>query len=394
MFLSKIFYFLKGYVIIEIDGTHRERFINSCINMGMQLRDISGGRAVMRRSDFLRIRPAARKAGVNVRVVKKCGLYHECVKNGGWFMLLSAAVFCLIFIISAQYVWSLSIEGCDEETAAEVAAVAESFGLREGVRKGALPDGNTMRDELIYNIDGINWAWVYLEGTHARIEVSENIPAPKIEDDNTPCNVTACREGLLRHVSAKGGRAVLDEGMHVEPGDIVISGAMPGGELTAPYEVAAKGDVFAETVHEKSCEYPLYKSYTRDTGEEFTRYGIRLFEVEIPLHGGNPPDFEEYRVEVKTPPLGICSYRYIGTQTVTEQLSYDTAVHEAREVLYERIAAELAPGSSRIDERVTVQNISKDRIKVTLTMSFIENIGVKTPVEQWQMEELTDDKTD
>ena len=390
MFLLKIFYFLKGYVIIEIEDGNFARFINICTARGIRLWNITGRRASVWDSDFKRLRPVAKEAGVRIKIVKKCGFYRKYIRRGGWFAFVCVAVFALFFLISAQYVWDISVEGCNENTAQLVYEQAERIGLHQGVRKSRLPDGNTMRDEILYNVDGINWVWVYLEGTHARIAVSENIPAPVIEDNSTPCNISARRDGILSFVSAKGGRAVLSKGDHVEAGDVVISGAMPGGERVPPYETAAEGEVYAQTVHTKSCEYPLYKAYTSDTGAELTRYSVRLFELELPLWSTKKLDFEEYRTETDTPPAGICSYRYIETETVREPISADTAVYEAKEILYEQIVKELAPGSSKLDERVVSEKISNDTVRVTLTMSFIENIGVKTPIESWQTEELNE----
>lgn len=390
MFLLKIFYFLKGYVIIEIENGNFARFVNICTARGIRLWNISRGRASVWESDFKKIRPAARKAGVRIKIKKKCGFCRRYFSRGGWFAFACAAVFALLLLISTQYVWDITVEGCDEETARLVYGQAERIGLCRGVRKSSLPEGNVMRDEILYNVDGINWVWVYLEGTHARIAVSEDIPAPVLEDDTTPCNISARCDGILSFVSAKGGRAVLSKGDRVSAGDIVISGAMPGGERVPPYETAAEGEVYAQTVHTKSCDYPLYKTYTNDTGTELTRYSVRLFELELPLWSAKQLDFEEYRTEVNTPPAGICSYRYIETETVREPISVDTAVYEATEILYEQIAKELAPGSSKLDERVISEKISDNTIRVTLSMSFTENIGVKTPIESWQIEELNE----
>ena len=72
--------------------------------------------------------------------------------------------------------------------------------------------------------------------------------------------------------------------------------------------------------------------------------------------------------------------KYIETETEREQLPEDTAVREAQDALEEKIAAELLPGSRKTDERVTAERVSDESIKVTLSMSFIENIGRAAPI--------------
>lgn len=394
MFLLKIFYFLKGYVIIDIIDGECAKLVNMCAEKGIYIRNITPCRVTVRKCDLERLLKEAKRAGIAVLVAEKRGFSEKYLSGLGWFTLLCALMFTLFFVMSAQYVWELEINGCDEAKAAEVAEALAGEGLRVGVRKSSLPDGNTLRDSVIYSVDGINWAWVYLDGTLARVEVAENIPAPAVDTSGEPCNVSAAREGILTFISAKHGRTVMNEGDKVSPGDIVISGAMPGGEKNPPYSVAAEGEVYAETVHNESCFYPLTKTYTRDTGEELILTGIRLFELELPLTHVKSIPFDEYRVEANTPPAGICSYRYIATETYAEQIPIETAEAEAKELMYERISAKLAPGSRRTGERITTTRVSEDMIKVTLTMSFIENIGQQTPIELWQTEELTNDETD
>ncbi len=394
MFFLKFFYFLKGYVIIEVSGGDFARFVNICAARRIRLWNIGTGKVSVWERDFAKLRPVARKCGVKIHIAEKRSIKRGSLKNGGWFIFICAVLFLILMFISSQYVWSIEVIGCDAEKAAEVLYQAQQFGLCQGVKKSSLPDGNHMRDGIIYKVDGINWAWVYLDGTHARIEVSEDIPAPQMYNAGDACNITAVREGILTTVSAKSGRKMFAVGDRVDKGDIIISGAMPGGELTDAYTVGASGEVFAETVHTESCEYPLTKTYTYDTGSVDTVYWLRIFDLKIPLGFWQAPDFDEYRVERYTPPAGICYIKYIETESYTEPIPQETAVYEAKEALYEKIASSLQPGTSRTGEHMEYEVISPEKIKVTLTMSFIENIGVKTPIEQWQMEELADDKTD
>ena len=71
MFFIKLIYFLKGYVIIKVEGFFIERFINICIRRGIALKKITrtGNNTASMQvsfSDFKRIRPVARKADVRI----------------------------------------------------------------------------------------------------------------------------------------------------------------------------------------------------------------------------------------------------------------------------------------------------------------------------------------
>lgn len=380
MFLLKIFYFLKGYAIISIKGTGAARFVNILRARGVPVWNADVGHASVFARDLDAAAGAAKKAGVQVEVLRLCSLRDVFFRRSGWVFALCAAIFMLFWAISAGYVWSIETEGADADTAAQVLAAAERFGLRVGARKRDLPDGDGMRDGIIYNVDGVAWAWVYLEGTHARICVMEKTAPPVIVSDTEPCSIVAAHDGILYFVSAKSGRALMSKGDRVSAGEVVISGEMPEGEKSPAWRTRASGEVYAETVHTASCEYPLYRTKTRDTGRSVTRRWLRLFELELPLYVKAAPGFSEYRTELSTPPAGICSVKYIETETEREQLPEDTAVREAQDALEEKIAAELLPGSRKTDERVTAERVSDESIKVTLSMSFIENIGRAAPI--------------
>lgn len=394
MFLLKIFYFLKGYVIISISDGKGAELLNLSSEYGLHIRNVTAGCAYIQKSELERLLLLAKSNGIVAEKVGEVSFYSKYLKNCGWFLFLGMFVVTVLFILSSAYVWEIEINGCNDDTASEITAILEEQGLRVGVLKSSLPSGNQLRDSIIYNVDGVTWAWVYLDGTLARVEVSQAEPPPFIDDSDAPCNITAAADGIIISVSAKNGRALLGKGDKVSKGDIIISGAMPGGTLFPPYAIKAEGDVYAETVRTESCIVPLYKTYTEDTGDSRTIYSIRLFSLEIPLGSLRHIPFEEYRTEPDIKPLGVCKYRYIETASITEQIPTELASDEAREAMYEKIAKSLAPGSSKTDERLVVRQLTEDSIKVTLSMTFRENIGVRTPVELWQTEELKNDQTD
>lgn len=392
MFLLKIFYFLKGYVIINILDSEGAKLLNILSENNVHIWNVTATRAYVSKGDFKRISELARKNAIAIECEKEISFYESYLKNCGWFLMFSLTLVTVLFFLSSLYVWDIEVNGCDEDIAAEVMTILEEQGLYKGVLKSSLPDGNTLRDSIIYNIDGVNWAWVYLDGTLARVEVSVGVPPPDMDFDNSHCNISAARDGIILSVSAKNGRALLTKGDRVSAGDIVISGAMPGGVLYPPYTTRAEGEVYAETVHTDSRIVPLYKTYTKDTGDSYTLYTLRLFSLEFPL-GRTKVPFDEYRTEADITPIGICKYRYTETTSYKEQIPSELAADEAREAMYEKIAKTIAHGSSKTDERMVVEQITEDSIKVTLAMTFRENIGVRTPIELWQTEELKNDET-
>ena len=75
---KKIFKFITGYVIIEITGKNKEKFISMCLHNFMRIDNIvpegDGFLLRMEIRDFLRIPRLVYKCGVRVRIISKHGL--------------------------------------------------------------------------------------------------------------------------------------------------------------------------------------------------------------------------------------------------------------------------------------------------------------------------------
>ena len=82
--LKKIFKFVKGYVIIEITGKNKERFINMCLHNNLGIYDIlpSGDGIIMKAdcADFFLMRRLVRKCRTRVRIVSKHGLRRHLLR--------------------------------------------------------------------------------------------------------------------------------------------------------------------------------------------------------------------------------------------------------------------------------------------------------------------------
>ena len=119
MFLLKIFYFLKGYAIISIKGTGAARFVNILHARGVPVWNADAGHASVFARDLDAAAGAAKKAGVQVEVLRLCSLRDVFFRRSGWVFALCAAIFMLFWAISAGYVWSIETEGADADTAAQ-----------------------------------------------------------------------------------------------------------------------------------------------------------------------------------------------------------------------------------------------------------------------------------
>lgn len=395
MFLNNIFQFWKGYVILYLNGFYMERFINICMRRCIRLWGIArtgktNGIVCMSIGDFRNIRPVAYKTKTAVRIKKKCGLPILLHRYRRRYVLAAGLAALVAFIaVMSQFIWSIDVVGADHSDPAQIMAAAEKAGVRIGVFKGALKSGQEMKDIILNNTTDISWAWVYIKGTKAVVEVKESILPPAVIDKSQPCDVVAARDALIRKVTVKNGKSAVQPGDAVLAGDVIIAGTLEFEN--SPYKlVHAMGTAEASTWHEKTGEYKLYYETRVPTGNQKTYHTLRLFSKNVHLFFKNRIPYAEYDTIENSRELQLGKDRFLGIgldsvtykemETHREPISYETAVELARRDLEEQIAKELLPGADKVAEHIKDEKIDDETIRVTLTMEFVEQIGVENPI--------------
>lgn len=78
MLFIRILNYIKGYLIITINGVFAERFINICVHRNILIWDVSrkngGFMAKMATKDFYKVRDIARITNSKVRIKRRQGL--------------------------------------------------------------------------------------------------------------------------------------------------------------------------------------------------------------------------------------------------------------------------------------------------------------------------------
>lgn len=411
--LNKFFKFLRGYVIIAIYGSGAERFINICLRRGIQLwgtRPIDGGvELCIYMRDFFRIRPVVKKSKVTVHIKEKSGLRHFIKMHRSRYMLLVGMVMCIaLFAVSTRFIWVVEINGVEQSDIESIISTLDRLGVKSGARKSRLPEGFDIKSEIINNTDNVAWAWVYIEGAKARVEIYEKTLPPTLIDRSAPCDIVAACDGVIGYIVVKNGEETVKAGDAVSAGDVIVSGKVAAYKEGKPEEyiyVHSMAQVQAYTSHTRSGDYKLYYESRIPTGKSKTHFSIELFGKLFHMPAGKIK-YGDYSVTKKRRELcipffgytgiAVSSEKYIEESVNKEQLSMETALEFAKNDLEEKIAKELTLGSQLRDEQIEYIKKDNETINVTLKMDFIENIAVEQPLalEKDEGEEIFDKQTD
>lgn len=393
MFLIKIFHFLKGYVILSVWGQNKERFLDAAIKKGVKpaFVKIQDNRLIIKITinDFFAlksVKPAAR-----VHIEKKCGgvFLVKKLKKRKMFAI-GGIVFLLMFVLGSQFIWDIRYEGADGCNMEALEEAVHLAGLYKGMPKCRIKSGYEMKNIILNNAEDICWAWVYIKGTRAVVEVRRSIIPPQIFDKNVPCDIIAARSGIIKRVITYSGRTVAEENQAVAPGDIIISGTYEF-ENQPGYQVHAAGIVEAYTEHSKTGEFGLNYCYKKYTGKTRRFLTLKFFKWEAPLYFGEKIRFDEYEIAEKELDFKIKEhYTGIGIKVKTakefitqkEPISYELAVELAKLELEKQISEELLPGAEKLDSQCIPEKIDEETVRVTVIMNFIEKIGTEKRTEE------------
>ena len=396
---NKLFKFLKGYVIIRISGSCTERFFNICTRRNIDVSHIehcTDGTFTLciSKKDFKRIRSVARKTKTEVRIIKKRGLYNLIQRYGKrYFFIGGAAVFLIFLAVMSQFIWIVEINGVYDANYEQILQILADNGVYGGALKCRIPEGRALKSAIINNTENVSWAWVYIEGAKARVEIYEKALPPEIVKKNEPCDIIAACDAFVENIDALEGEKTVPNGNGVEAGDVLISGTVPvfreGYEPKYIY-VHAMGRIRAVTYHEKTGDYKEYHENRIPTGRHKSKISAEIFGKLFRFYKNEAPDFEEYDVDNIRHELCIPYIGYTGialnirkckeVQVHKEPISTDTAVEFAKHDLEEKIANELFKDTELKEKKVEFERLDSETIRVTVKMTCIEDIGIERKI--------------
>ena len=156
MLLIRLWNFLRGYVIISVEGYFTERFINICTRRQLFLWDVirlSDTTITLKMSikGFKMLRPIAKKTRSKVRIVSKNGMPFVIsrYKKRKAFML-GALLFIVLINLVASFVWDIEVTGNKEVGRSEIISELDNLGIRTDTKYKA--DPNKIANELILRL--------------------------------------------------------------------------------------------------------------------------------------------------------------------------------------------------------------------------------------------------
>ncbi len=392
----KLWNYSRGYVIIEVEGFSKERFLNLVANKDIYIWDIEQKHNVLQMKvsvkGYKQLKPLWRKASVKVRIKDKVGLPFYAFRYRKRKILSYGILFfiCSLYILS-NFIWRVEIKGNNRVETEKI----NEFLIKNDVKVGAWKQrisNQKIETALLQNFDSFSWVSLMKKGTTLEVRIVENIEKKQIIDRNIPCDIVAKNDGIIDSIATSVGDAVVGIGDVVKKGDVLVKSQvyLREDELGKHYTyVHAEADIIAKTYIPFDFIVPKVATISKYTGKKEIDYSVTVFNKNYKL-SYHKKKYESSRNTSemlqlnfgKDYPLPIVFVKDIELETKNTQkeLTENEMMELANKTLTNKIISELDFDIDVINKEINYETVNEG-LKVTGYLEVLEEIDEKKVVE-------------
>lgn len=392
MLILRLWNYVRGYVIIIVNGYFLEKFINICTHRQMRLWNIrwkKNDTVLMKLSieDFKLLRPVAKKSRCRVHIIKKKGLPFilNRYKNRKAFVIGSGVCVITFFLISS-FIWDVSVVGNSKVTTEVIMEKLYENGVKLGALKYSI-NTDEIVDNMMLEINDLARISVSLRGTKVNVIVNERVKPPDLIDKNEPCDLVALKDGVISSIVAKEGLETVKIGDTVTKGQLLITGTVQNMKnLEAPpLMVHSIGSVKARTWYEASTKVEDIIVESKRTGMKKDLYSIALFTKKIKLFHSKIPYNNSEHLEIKKKlsigenlvfPIEMIVDQYYEYELKQNKVDIGTAQKIASEKAVAIVQEQIPDNAEVVKKNIFFVQDDNGHITATAIVECVEEIGV------------------
>lgn len=389
IYISKLWKFVQGYVIISIKGYNIEKLINKAVQSGIVIYNIeklnNQAKLTICPKDFKSFTKLSRKYKCKTKITNKNGLFRILYFfrfNLLYLLGILLSLFLIYFL--TQRIWIIDITGNADITKLSILSSCNNDGLYVGCSKKNI-DCKKIAENIKLKYKTISWINVSLKGTSVHIKLSEEKPYNVTAIKPGPFNIVASSDCQIASIVTTKGTPQVKKNDIVKSGDILISAKLvPSGNEENPVTdiVSANGTVRGIIKRTYAFTIPFNSREKKYTGNTKEKYSIKVFNKLININKPKPFNQNESSVEIiqlnigESCPLPIYIYKEINKEYIYENIKRDTA--SAKKIADKQIIEYIIQNYSIDSDIISVDtkyNQIKDCLQVSAEIESNENVG-------------------
>jgi similar to stage IV sporulation protein len=391
VFAIRILNFLKGYVIVNVEGFFLERFLNIAAHRRIYLWNVRHlGSAKMRLSisakGFTQIHDIVANTQSHLSIAAKRGLpfiVYKYRRRVG--IAIGLFIFFVMIFVLSRFIWVIDIEYAGDKVPTDkIYGELAAAGLKTGSFISGVGKDDVAR-HLMTNISEFSWVGINIKGTRGIVQIKERMDPPQMPDESKPCHIVAARAGVIETINTRLGEQCVSRGDAVSDGQLLVSGIADSAQLGVRY-THATSEIIARTWLESSSTAEDFILVRNRNGAKKSKHIISIFSWNIPLFLNENVDFAEFDRETSTHNLRLgenfilpFAFKYDKFYSVDidkQPISADEAIANAAAKARADLTQKLISGDSKIlGEEVSTTTAPTGELIVTVSWECLENIG-------------------
>lgn len=394
MLFFRLWNYVRGYVVIRVEGLSLEKFINLSVSTGVHLWRIrrihhTALTACVSIAGFHRLHAVTRKLHCRVRIVEKRGLPFTAHRVRNRKMLVYGMVLFVALLFGfSSFIWTVDVEGTERVPAERIVEELAGIGVRPGVFKAGL-DILAIENRMLINLPELSWLSLEIRGSRAIVRVAESVPPPRIIDKSIPANLIAKKDGIVHRMIVLEGEAVVKIGQTVQSGQLLVSGVIDHPDTTGIRYVHSMGQILARTWYEGQSAVSLREPLRRRTGASAEAKYIEVGELQIFYQQADIP-FEHYDLILREEPFfphgrylpitAVVATYYEVIEIPLEQ-NLDAAKEWAEHLALQEVRKMMPPGAKVIDKQLKYDIIEGEAVTLVLYVEALEDIALQQRID-------------
>ena len=291
-------------------------------------------------------------------------------------LLIIISIFFIIFLIFTHIIFNIEVIHSNKDIRKLILTELKKEGIKKYSFKKSYNKLNQIKEKILNKYpDKIEWLEIENSGTKYTVRVEERTIVQK-EEDNTPRNIIAKKDGVLKKVIAEKGDIVKDMNDYVKKGDLIINGELIFNEEVKG-KVKAEGKAFAEVWYVTKTEYPLFTQTATKTGKTKNIYAIKFLNhtLELTLNKFKTKQIQEKDIiKHNIIPLKLVKQTQYETNVTDEILTVEQAIAKAKPKAEDNIKQNLNEEEYIIRSKYLKSTVKESIVEVEMFFAVYENI--------------------
>ena len=291
-------------------------------------------------------------------------------------LIIITVIMFILFLILTHVIFDVEVIHSNKELRTLLLNELKKDGIKTFSFKKSYDEINKIKEKIMNKFpDQIEWLEIEENGTKYTVRVEERTIITK-DDNNTPRNIVAKKDGVLKKVIAKKGDIVKDMNDYVKKGDLIVNGELIFNDEVKG-KVKAEGEAFAEVWYVTKTEYPMFTFKEEKTDNIKNVYAIKFLNhtFELTFNKFKTKKIEEQEIlKHNLIPLKIVKQKQTETKVTDEILTVEEAISKAKQKAETDIKKKLSKGEYIIRSKYLKSTVKESIVEVEMFFAVYENI--------------------